>query len=148
MNPLTITSLIAPCMPFLLKKVGGSAIESAASKVGEDSWAKAKAIWLKLQPKVESNAAAKVATDKLAEKPSSNAWKAAFAEELDSILKNDADLAQAITEILEETSEGRGNMNKIQQTVDENQGQIIGQMSNSEAKNINNLNNVQGDVNL
>lgn len=148
MNPLTITSLIAPYLPFLLEKAGGSAIESVASKVGEDSWAKAKAIWLKLQPKVESNAAAKVATDKLAEKPSSNAWKAALAEELESILKNDAALAQAIREILEETPEFRSNTNKIQQIVNENQGQIIGQMKNSEAKNINNLNNVQGDVNL
>ncbi|MGK7896531.1 MAG: hypothetical protein AB4372_23655 [Xenococcus sp. (in: cyanobacteria)] len=148
MNPVTITALLAPCMPFFLEKVGGAALESAASKVGEDAWEKAKAIWAKLQPKVESHAAVKVATEKLAEKPDSPIWKAALAEELESILENDPALAEAIEEILGDKADNTGITNKIQQTVNENQGQVIGQMKNSEAKNIGKIRNVQGDVNF
>ena len=148
MNPVTITALLAPCLPFFLEKVGGAALESVASKVGEDTWAKAKAIWAKLQPKVQSNPAIKVATEKLAENPDSLTWKAALAEELESILKNDATLAEAIAEILGDKADNIGTTNKIQQTVNENQGQVIGQMKNSEAKNVGKIRNVQGDVNF
>ena len=136
MDPATITALLAPCLPFLLDKVGGSALESAAAKLGEDTWNKAKAIWAKLRPQAESNAAVKVATEKLAEKPNSATWKAALEEELQTILEQDSDLAAAIAEILGEDATGSGIQNTIQQTVQENKGQVIGQMNDSEAKSI------------
>ena len=65
MDVLALTAFLAPCLPFLLEKVGAPALEGAASKLGEDTWEKAKAIWGKLRPKVESTAAAKMAAEKL-----------------------------------------------------------------------------------
>ena len=148
MNPVTITKLLAPCLPFLLEKVGKSALEGAALKIGEDIWAKAKAIWVKLQPKLRSNAAAKMATEKLAQKPDSETWQNVLTEELESILQNDTALAGAIAEILGEKAENSGTTNNIQQTVHENKGQVIGQMNNSQAKNIGKIGSVEGDVNF
>ena len=148
MNPVTITKLLAPCLPFLLEKVGKPALQSIVSKIGEDTWVKAKAIWAKLQPQVQSNAAAKIATEKLADNPDSKTWQTALTEELESILQNDTALAEAIAEILGEKAENSGTTNNIQQTVQENKGQVIGQMNNSEAKNIGKIGTVEGDVNF
>ena len=148
MNPLIITDLLDPCLPFLIEKVGNPILESAASKIGEDTWTKAKAIWAKLQPKVRANAAAKIATEKLAQKPDNKTWQAALTEELESILKHDSTLANAIAEILGEEAENIGTTNNIQQTVHENKGQLIGQMNNSQAKNIGKIGSVGGDLNF
>lgn len=147
MDVLALTAFLAPCLPFLLEKVGAPALEEAASKLGEDTLEKAKAIWGKLWPKVESTTAAKMAAEKLANKPNSEAWKEALQEELESILQNDSALAEAIAEILKTTPvDGEGNV--VQQTVETNQGQMIGQMYGGEAKNLGNIDTVEGDVKL
>ena len=148
MEPLTITTFLAPCLPFLLEKVSKPILEGAALKIGEDTWTKAKAIWTKLQSKVQSNAVAKIATEKLAEKPDSKTWQAALTEELESILKNDPALTEAIAAILGQKPVNNGNINNnnIQQTVHENKGQLIGQINNSQVKNIGNIGSVQGDI--
>lgn len=148
MDPAIITALLAPCLPFLLEKIGGPALESAASKVGEDTWIKAKAVWAKLCPQAESNAAVKVATEKLAEKPNSTTWRTALEEELQTILKQDSVLAEEIARILGEDVTGNGTQNNIQQTIQKNQGQVIGQMNNSQAKSIGQIGTIQGNVDL
>lgn len=147
MDILALTAFLAPCLPFLLKKVGAPALDAAATKLGEDTWHKAQAIWGQLHPKVETEAAAKVAVEKLANKPDSTAWQEAVQEELSTILENDPALGKAIADIfqgVQVASEG----NQIQQTVQENQGQVIGQMFGGEAKNIGRIESVQGDINL
>ena len=145
MDVVALTAFLAPCLPFLLGKVGAPALEEVASKLGEDTWEKAKEIWAKLQPKVESEAAAKVVTEKLANKPNSEAWKEAFQEELETIFENEPALADAVSEILKSADNSIGQKVQIQQTVNENRGQVIGQMKNSEAKNIGSIGNIQGD---
>ena len=147
MDVVTLTAFLAPCLPFLLEKVGAPALDEASSKLGEDAWTKAKEIWSKLWPKVEVDAAAKVATEKLAEKPDSEAWKEAFQDELNAIFQKDSALVTAIAEILSSTQLANGG-NQINQTLDENRGQVIGQMYGGEAKNIGNIDTVQGDVTL
>ncbi len=147
MDVLALTTFLAPCLPFLLEKVGAPALESAATKLGEDTWAKAKAIWAKLWPQVESEAGAKVAAEKLADKPESAAWQEAFQEELATILNNDSALAEAVAKLFQE-AQASGGGTYVQQTVQENRGQVIGNMSGGEAKNIAGIGPVQGDVNL
>ncbi|NET34016.1 MAG: hypothetical protein F6K19_18670 [Cyanothece sp. SIO1E1] len=147
MDVLALTTFLAPCLPFLLNKVGAPALEGAATKLGEDTWEKAKAIWAKLKPKVESAAAAKVAAEKLANIPDSAAWKEALQEELATILGNDSALADAIADIFQDAQVARSR-NQVRQTVKENQGQVIGQMFGGEVKNIGRIDSVQGDVNL
>ncbi|MBD2346204.1 hypothetical protein [Anabaena subtropica] len=148
MNVTILTSFLAPCLPFLLKKVGESALSGAATKLGQDTWDKATAIWAKLWPSIEAEAAANIAATQLADKPESEAWKAALQEELETLLQKDKALAEFIAEIFKDKNEVSTNGVQIQQTAGTVEGQMIGQMQNSEAKNIGNIGSVQGDVTL
>ncbi len=147
MDIIALTSFLAPCLPFLMKKVGASALDGAAKKLGEDTWGKAKAIWGKLHPKVKSEAAAQIAAEKLATSPDSAAWKEALQEELAAILANDSELEAAIAEIFADIQPS-ANQNVAQQNVDENQGVVIGQMSGGNVNNIGVIDSVQGDIKL
>lgn len=147
MDVATLTAFLAPCLPFLLKRVAAPALDNAASKIGEDAWRKAKAVWTKLRPRVELEKAAKVAANKLADNPESTVWKAAFEEELSAILQKEPNLSSVIVGILEDVAEGT-QLDQVQQIAETNQGQMIGQMYGGEAKNVGNIGAVQGDVNL
>ena len=147
MDTIALTAFLTPCLPFLMKKVGLPALDKAASKIGEDTWEKAKNIWEKLWPKVKKEAAAKVATENLAAKPDSKAWKAVMEEELASIFQKDPDLAEVIADFLHGRSNGHQG-NQIKQTTTTNEGQMIGQMYGGDAQNIGSIGSVQGDVNL
>ena len=132
---ITLTSFLAPCLPFLLKKVGASALNGAAQKLGEDTWEKAKAIWGKLLPKVESETSAKIAAEKLAIMPDSAVWKEAFQEELAAIFAKDSDLEADIAEMFKDIPP-TANQKVAQQNIEQNQGVVIGQMSGGSVKNI------------
>lgn len=148
MDVAIFTSFLAPCLPYLLKKVAEPALSGAATKLGQDTWDKAKAIWTKLCPKVEAEAAANIAATKLAEKPDSEVWKAALQEELEALFQKDHALADLISEILKDKDEVSKGGVQIQQTAGTVEGQMIGQMQNSQAKNIGSIGSVQGDVKL
>jgi transketolase len=149
MEIVLLTKLLAPCLPYLLK-LGGIAAEKTAEKAGEkiapDIWEKAKKIWSKLGSKVESKEELKVAAEQVAAKPESPARQAVFQEELETLLKENPDLAEEIAKILQEgqpTSTGV----QINQTVTNNEGQTIGQMTDSKA--IGRIDgNIQGGVNF
>lgn len=151
MNVALLTGLLAQFLPFLMK-VGSmtaeKAAEGAVAKFGEDAWEKAKAVWVKLYAKVESTEGAKVAVSKLAEKPESEVWKAALQEELETLLQNDSALADEIAQILDDKTSTQVAGTEIKQTITNNQGQVIGQMQNSQAKSIGSIGSVQGDVHL
>lgn len=148
MDVAIFTSFLAPCLPYLLKKVTEPALSGAATKLGQDTWDKAKAIWTKLCPKVEAEAAANIAATKLAEKPDSEVWKAALQSELEALFQKDQVLAEFISEILKDKDGVSTGGVQIQQTAGTVEGQMIGQMQNSQAKNIGNIGSVQGDVKL
>ena len=126
-------------------KLGQKAAESASGKIGEDSWNTAKKIWDKLHPKIEAKEDAKIAAQQLAAKPDSETRKAVFQEELEILLKENPDLADAIAQILQEKPEATGGT-PIIQTIKNTKGQVTGQMSGG--KSIGNIDAVHGDVNL
>lgn len=132
MDVALLTAFLSPFLPFLMK-LGEKASEKVGEKLGEDSWNKAKAVWLKLHPKMEIKEDLKFAAEQVAAKPESVARKAVFQEELETLLKDNPDLAEAIDKILQENaSNGKlGNQNN----------QAIGQMSGGTA-----IGNVQGSV--
>lgn len=136
MDITMLTTLLAPCLPFLLKKVGEPALGTVASKLGEDTWGRAKEIWTKLRPTLENEEAARIAATKLAEKPESEVWRAAFQEELEALLEKNTALKEAISELLEANGVNTTDTTQIQQTISNNQGQVIGQMQNSKAISI------------
>ena len=104
MDVITLTALLSPCLPFLMK-LGQKAAESASGKIGEDTWNTAKKIWDKLQPQIEAKEDAKIAAEQLAAKPESEPRKAVFQEELETLLKENPDLADEIAQILQEKPE-------------------------------------------
>ncbi len=148
MDVAILTTFLAPCLPFLLKKVGEPALSAAATKLGQDTWDKATAIWKKLYPPVEAEAAANIAATKLAEKPDSEVWKAALQEELETLFKKDQGLADIIAKILQDNDGVDKGGVQIQQTAGTVEGQMIGQMQNSQAKNIGSIGSVDGNVTL
>lgn len=128
MDILTLTALLAPHLPTLMK-LGGKAAESAASKIGADTWEAAKKIWDKLSPNVEAKGDAKIAAEQLAAKPESDARKAVFQEELETLLKENPDLTEAIAKILADTPPEVIAGVQITQTTTGDKNVIIGQMS-------------------
>jgi len=128
MDIVTLTALLSPCLPFLMN-LGGKAAESAASKIGSDTWDAAKKIWDKLSPKVEAKDDVKIAAEQLAAKPESDARKAVFQEELETLLKENPDLVQEIAKILAEASPEVIAGVQITQNVTGNKNLTIGQMT-------------------
>ncbi|HEY9596894.1 MAG TPA: hypothetical protein V6D33_04430, partial [Cyanophyceae cyanobacterium] len=74
MDITLLTTFLVPFLPFL-SNLGAKAAEEAAKKFGEESWERAKAIWSKLEPKVEVKAEAKMAASQVAAKPENKNWQ-------------------------------------------------------------------------
>jgi hypothetical protein len=144
MDVITLTALLTPCLPFLMK-LGQKAAESASSKIGEDTWNTAKKIWDKLHLKIEAKEDARIAAQQLAARPDSETRKALFQEELETLLEENPDLADEIAQILQEKPETTSGT-PIIQTIKNTKGQVTGQMTGG--KSIGNIDAVQGDVNL
>jgi CHAT domain len=132
MDIAVLTTLLSPCLPFLMKW-GEKAAESASSKISTDAWETAKKIWEKLHPKLEAKDDARVAAEQVAANPESKGHKLVFQEELEKLLKENPDLAKAIAQILQEEAPDRTSGTQIVQTVTGNQNQVIGQMAGGQA---------------
>jgi transketolase len=127
MDIVALTALLTPCLPFLMK-MGEKATESVAGKIGTDTWETAKKVWEKLHPKLEAKDDAKVAAEQVAAKPESEARKAVFQEELETLLKEHPDLVQEIAQILSESKPEVLSGLQINQTVRGDKNQVIGQV--------------------
>ena len=114
MDIALLVKVLAPCLPFLIK-VGNKAVEGASQKVGEDVWNKAKAIWAKLDPKVEAKAAAQEAAADVAKNPEDEDLQASLRVQLKKILETDTALAAEINRILQaETAQPTGDNFQMQ----------------------------------
>jgi transketolase len=150
MDPATLTAFLAPFLPALLnlgtKAAAGAATkagETAGTKLTENAFTKANAIWEKLFPKVKAKEDAKIAAEQVAAKPDSAARQAVLQEELESLLKENPDLAAAIAKIMEEDAPDGTPSTQIVQHVTGNQNQVIGQMTGGKV-----FGNVTGNVTL
>jgi hypothetical protein len=154
MDIVALSAFLSPCLPFLMK-LGNKAAESAASKIGMDSWETAKKIWEKLHPKLEVKEGARVAAEQVAAKPDSRVWQGAFQEELEALLEENPDLAEAITQILQENPP-KPAPGLVNQTVGNVEGQAIAQQTGGQSfgqikdsKVVGEISgNVEGGVNL
>lgn len=139
MDPATLTRFLAPFLPFLLK-LGNKAAETAAGKFGEDAWTRAKAVWAKLQPKVEAKAAAQEAVADVAESPEDEDYQTALRVQLKKLLENDAALAAAIAQIMQ-SGTSAAPQTQIRQNVKGKGNQVIGQVVGGTV-----FGNIQGNV--
>ena len=142
MDPVTLTAFLTPFLPFLLK-LGNTAADKAAGKFGEDAWAKAKAVWEKLHPKVEAKEAAKEAATDLAATPEDEDLQTALRVQLKKLLDSDAALAEAIAQILQADAPDGTPGTQIVQNVTGNQNQVIGQVTGGKV-----FGNVTGNVTI
>lgn len=144
---LDIVGLVAFLSPFLPKLIG-KAVESAGSQIGTDGWNQAKKIWNLIHPEVEANPEIKRTVETLAKYSDDEDFRNDFQKDLQGLLTNNLNLAEAISEILKNdglpTSE---TGTQINQTVATNEGQIIGQMTGG--KVIGRIDGtIQGNINL
>jgi hypothetical protein len=128
MDIVTLTALLAPYLPTLMK-LGGKAAESAASKVGADTWETVKKIWAKLSPRIEAKESAKEAAIDVANNPDDEDLQAALRVQLKKLLEQNKELAEAIAKILAEASPEVIAGVQITQTTTGDKNVIIGQMS-------------------
>lgn len=97
----SFVAFIAPLLPYLLK-AGEKATDGALKKIGENAWEKTKALWGKLQPKIEAKPAALDIVQKAATRPHDERIKAALELHIEEILNEDKPFAIEFAEKWEE----------------------------------------------
>jgi hypothetical protein len=102
-DPVSLTAFLAPFMPYLMKGVQDLG-EEAARALSADAWKYAKAIWGKLRPKIAEQDGAQAAASVVAEHPNDDRARGALELQLESLLKSDPELAEAVER---EWTEGR-----------------------------------------
>ncbi len=130
MDAVTIAALLSPCLPALVK-VGGQTIahlSEISAKVGAETWELAQQVWEKLSPALAEQADAKLAAEQAAAKPESSARQAVFQEELAALLADHPNLVAEIAQLMQD-SEMPAQAVQINQTIQSNTGQVIGQMT-------------------
>ena len=104
----TLTALLAPHLPYLLK-LGDKATEEVAKKAGGEAWNTAKTLWAKLRPKVEEKPAALEAVKDVAAQPDDEEARIVLRRQLGKLLDQEPELAREITQIMSGVQVG-GNM--------------------------------------
>ena len=145
MDIVAVTTLLSSFLPSLLK-LGDKAAESIGSAVGKDGWETAKKIWGKIHPKVQENSSVLKAAKVVVDDPDDDDFKKVFQDKLQKLLEQNPDLIESIAKILQESPPLTPSV-QINQTVDKNEGLVIGQMTGGKA--IGRIDgNIQGGVNL
>jgi hypothetical protein len=121
MEITTLTAVIAPFLPFLLK-LDDKTPESAA-------FSKAQAIWEILGSKVSAKPTAQEAAIDLAKNPSDEDLQATLRVQLKKLLDQDAELSRSIEQILQTNNPPSNTGTKIMQNVTGNNNQVFGTVS-------------------
>jgi hypothetical protein len=106
-----LAAFLAPFLPHLIR-LGEKAAEEAGARLGADGWKYAKALWMKLRPKVEEKPAAKEAVADVAERPEDEDALAALRQQLKKLLAADEALAREVEHVWRE-AEAAGATNVI-----------------------------------
>lgn len=141
MDVVVLTKFLAPFLPFLMN-VGNKVFDGAVAKAGEDAWDKAKAVWAKLQPKVETRPAALEAAADVAKAPDDEDLRVALRVQLKKLLEQDELLAQEIARIMQENAQGNSGDKVVQNITGEN-NQTLGSVQGSKV-----VRDVSGDVTM
>jgi hypothetical protein len=141
MDVIILTKFLAPFLPFLMN-VGNKVFDGAVAKAGEDAWDKAKAVWAKLQPKVETKPAALEAAADVAKAPDDEDLQVALRVQLKKLLEQDELLAQEIARIMQENAQGNSGDKVVQNVTGEN-NQTLGSVQGSKV-----VRDVSGNVTM
>jgi cobalamin biosynthesis Mg chelatase CobN len=123
---LAATDRLAPYLPVLMNgavtQIGKSFVEIAV-----------KQLWEKLEPTLQAKDDARIAAEQVAAKPESEARRAVFQEELETLLRENPDVEKEIARIMAESNiETRINQlstgNGVQ-TIGINNGKVFGNVA-------------------
>ena len=95
-----LVTFLAPLLPYLLKK-GEDVADRAIDVVGAAAWDRAKVIWSRLHPKVDTDEGARQAAEAVASDPQDEAAKGALQFQLRTLLNGDPALADELGRLLE-----------------------------------------------
>ncbi len=143
MDIIALTAFLSPFLPFLIK-FGEKSAETVGSKVGEDGWNTAKKIWDKLHPKIEAKEDVKSAVNLVSTDTDDEDYRKVFQKQLKKLLDEDQELAAAIAKIMQEEESPTSIGLQINQTADNNQGQVYGQITGGKVVG----GNIEGGVNF
>ncbi len=101
----TLTALLSPFLPYLVK-AGEKAAEEAGQRLGGESWDWVKQIWNKLSPKVEEKPVLKEVVQDVAANPQDEDYQAALRGQLKKLLKEDSTLEAELAQLLKEKPQG------------------------------------------
>ena len=134
-----LMQFLSPALPFLVK-AGDKALDGAITKMGEDAWDTAKAIWERLLPKVETDPTMKKAVEKAAIDPANVDRQTALRLAVQDFLEENPDLVSDLAQLLEEKLPAAGTEQKAVT-------QTIGTMDGG-SKAVASIENVHGNVSL
>ena len=97
----SLTMVLGPLLPYLLK-AGEKAAEETGKTVAGASWEWAQSLWTKLKPKVETNPAALVAAQDVAQAPGDEDLQVVLRVQLKKLLTEDQSLAEEVSRLLEQ----------------------------------------------
>jgi len=98
MDVAALTVFLAPFVPYLVKGAETLAAE-AGRTLGQEALEHAKSLWGRLWPRVEEDAAARAAAEKVAERPQDERARGALELALEDLLAHDPDLARDVAEL-------------------------------------------------
>src|SRR5437868_2765828 len=110
----SLTTVLVPLLPYLIKAVEKAAEETAKRAAGE-SWEWAKSLWTKLKPKVDAKAAALEAAQDVAQSPGDEDLQATLRVQLKKLLSEDQSLAEEVSRWLEQGKAAGINVSAIGQ---------------------------------
>ena len=97
----SVTTALVPLLPYLLK-AGEKAAEETGKTVAGQSWEWTKSLWTKLKPKVETNPAALVAAQDVAQAPEDEDLQVVLRVQLRKLLTEDQSLAEEVSRWLDQ----------------------------------------------
>jgi hypothetical protein len=100
---------LAPALPYLIK-ASEKAAEEVGKKIGGEAMDYAKALWVKLRPKVETRPALLEAVNDTAAAPKDEDAQGQLRMQLKKLLADDAELASELKEILGKASKAGVNV--------------------------------------
>jgi hypothetical protein len=96
-----LVTFLAPLLPYLMKK-GEDVADRAIDAVGAAAWDRAKVIWSRLRPKIDTDESTRQAAEAVASDPQDDAAKGALQFQLRNLLNADSQLANELGRLLQE----------------------------------------------
>src|SRR3954469_17621872 len=100
MDPVALTTFLAPCLGFLLD-AGRDAADRAAGALGEKLWEHARGIWARLGPAFDERPAAREAAGDVAARPDDERARTALTWQLEKVLEGDPALAAELATLFD-----------------------------------------------